>query len=103
MHLHHHPERIVHTALTTSALIMAERGSPLMQVQLPGMFSRRMHAAQLSRNEGHAALLAQQRQTNHVQILSNHSASERANNVEDGITVQLEALLTSTVSTAKVT
>ena len=76
MHLHHHPERIVHTALTTSALIMAMRGSPLMQVQLPGMFNRRMHAAQLSRNEGHAALLAQQRQTNHVQILSNHSASE---------------------------
>jgi len=53
----------MHSALATSASIMAERGSPWMQVQLLGMSSRRMHAAQLSGNEAHAALLAQQRQT----------------------------------------
>ena len=81
--------------LDNLALIMAEQGAPWMQVQLPGMSSRRMHAAQLSRNEVHAALLAQQRQTNHVQILTDHSASERANNVEDQTNAQLEALLTS--------
>ncbi len=56
-----------------------QQGPPLMQVQLPGMSSilnPRMHAAQLSWNEGHAALLAQQRQTNYVQILRDDSASE---------------------------